>query len=104
MKATTAEGLSVTLNASIIMVSLSPIISTSPSYIDTGMVRGDQKIATFTISNTGEDTLKNARIEGPSTSWMSLTQDKTIGDILPGSSKSVSFMFSAVQHPCARSL
>ena len=58
------------------MANLIPIISTSPSYIDTGMVRGDQKIATFTITNSGQETLKNARIEGPSTSWMSLTQEQ----------------------------
>ncbi len=94
LQVTTAEGLSVTLNASITMVSLIPIISTSPSYIDTGMMRGDQKIATFTITNTGEDTLRNARIEGPSASWIGLTQNKALGDLAPGASIPIGFMFS----------
>ncbi len=94
MTAKTAEGLSVKLNANITVVSLIPIISTSPSYIDTGMVRGDQKIATFTVSNTGQETLRNARIEGPSTSWMVPTVNKAIGDVAPGASTTVGFMFS----------
>lgn len=69
----TAEGINTRLDASVSLVSSIPIITTAPSYIDTGMVRGNQKIATFTLTNAGEETLRNARIEGPSTSWMSLT-------------------------------
>jgi len=58
------------------------------------MVMGDQKMYSFTISNTGQDTLKNARIEGPSTSWMVPTVSKTLGDVAPGASTTVGFMFS----------
>jgi len=94
MKATLAEGFQKTLNANISIVQLIPVITTSPSYIDTGMVRGNQKIATFNISNVGEEVLRNARIEGPSTSWMTLTINKAIGDIQPGVSKTVGIMFS----------
>jgi len=94
MKAKVNEGLSKTLNANISIVQLIPVITTSPSFIDTGMVRGNQKIATFNISNAGEETLRNARIEGPSTSWMSLTVNRSIGDITPGTSKSIGIMFS----------
>jgi len=94
MKATLAEGFQKTLNANITIVQLIPVITTSPSYIDTGMVRGNQKIATFNISNAGEETLRNARIEGPSTSWMTLTINKAIGDVQPGVSKTVGIMFN----------
>lgn len=90
--AKTAEGLSVTLNANVTIVNLVPIISTSPTYIDTGMVRGDQKIASFTITNTGQDTLRNARLVGPSTGWMSLTSNTAVGDIAPGASTTVAIM------------
>ncbi len=81
------------LDVGITLVTAIPIIGTSPSYIDSGMVRGDQKIAEFIITNTGEETLKNARIEGPSTSWMTLTVNKAIGDIKPGVSTSVGIFF-----------
>ncbi|KAF0143500.1 MAG: fibronectin type III domain-containing protein [Nitrospirae bacterium] len=94
MKATLAEGFQKTLNASISMVQLIPVITTNPSYIDTGMVRGNQKIATFNISNVGEEVLRNARIEGPSTSWMSLTVNRAIGDMSPGTSKTIGIMFN----------
>ena len=90
----TAEGINTRLDASISLVSLIPIMTTSPSLIDTGMVRGNQKIATFNISNVGEEVLRNARIEGPSTSWMSLTVNKAIGDITPGVSKTIGIMFN----------
>ncbi len=94
MTARTAQDVSVSLTANITIVSVIPVISTTPSYIDTGMVRGEQKTDSFTLMNVGEETLRNARIEGPSTSWMRLTRDKTIGDIAAGGSVSVGFMFS----------
>jgi hypothetical protein len=86
------ERLSVKLDANLTLVQALPIINTNPSYIDTGLVRGTQKIQTFTITNSGLDTLKNARLEGPSTSWMSLTVDKNIGDIPADQNKSIGIM------------
>ena len=92
--AATAEGLSRRLDATISLVSAIPIIRTSPSLIDTGMVRGNQKIASFTLSNTGEEALRNARIEGPSTSWMTLTNNRELGEIMTGASTSVGILLS----------
>jgi len=88
------QGAQAKLNASVAVVSLIPIISTNPSVIDTGMTRGSQKIASFTITNVGQETLRNARLEGLSTSWMALTIPKEIGDIRPGESRSVGIMLS----------
>ena len=75
-------------------MTLIPVINTSPSVIDTGMTRGSQKIASFTITNVGQETLRNARLEGLSTSWMALTIPREIGDIKPGESRSVGIMLS----------
>jgi hypothetical protein len=79
-------------DASLSLVQTIPIIDTKPSYIDTGMVRGDQKLVTFTITNTGEETLKNARLEGPSTPWMILAVNPTIAEIKPGASTDISII------------
>ncbi len=49
----TTEGANARVDALITLVTAIPIISTSPSYIDIGMVRGEQKIAEFTITNKG---------------------------------------------------
>lgn len=90
----TAEGLGDQVNANVTLVNPLPIIATAPSYIDTGLVRGTQRIASFTITNTGYDTLQNAHIEGPSLPWLSLTIDKTLGDIPAGQSKSVGILIN----------
>jgi RHS repeat-associated protein len=88
----TTEGLGNRINADLVTVSAIPVIVTSPSYIDTGLVRGSQKITNFTIKNSGSETLKNPRIEGPSIPWLALTVDKTIGDIPTGQIKTVGFL------------
>jgi hypothetical protein len=90
----TAEGLTDKVEANITLVDALPVISTAPSYIDTGLVRGNQKIVTFTISNTGIDTLRNARIEGPSLPWLSLTIDKNLGDLGVNQSKAVGILMN----------
>ncbi len=94
LTARTAEGVVTRFDASISLVSAIPIISTTPSLIDTGMVRGNQKISSFEIRNTGEETLKNPRIEGPSTPWMTLTVNREIGDIVSGGSTSIGLLIS----------
>jgi len=87
-----AEGVSREFPVNIALFTAIPLIKTSPSYIDTGLVRGTQKVASFDIANVGYETLRNARIEGPSTPWMTLTVDRNIGDIAAGSAKSIGIM------------
>src|SRR3990172_7943376 len=85
------SALTATSDVSLTLVQAVPVISASPSYIDTGMMRGTKNTESFFITNAGAATLKNARIEGPSTSWLSLTMDKNIGDIPVGESKPAGF-------------
>jgi RHS repeat-associated protein len=91
VSALSSDGTALTakMEVNLSMVSAIPVISTSPSYIDTGMVMGDQDIATITMTNTGGAALTNARIEGPSTSWITLTTDKQIGELQAGASTSI---------------
>ncbi|MBE0502259.1 MAG: hypothetical protein IBX47_12550, partial [Desulfuromonadales bacterium] len=70
-----------------------PMISTTPSYIDTGLMRGKQQIQSLTIVNKGLGILENARIEGPSTAWMSLMVDPVIGSLNVGQSATVGLLF-----------
>lgn len=85
----TAEGLGNRVDASISTISAIPVIATTPSYIDTGLMRGNQRIENLTIRNTGAETLINPRIEGPSLPWLALTVDKAIGDIPAGQSRTI---------------
>jgi hypothetical protein len=88
----TTEGLGNRVDASITTISAIPVIATSPSYIDTGLMRGNQRIENLTIRNTGAETLINPRIEGPSLPWLVLTVDKNIGDIPAGQSRTVGIL------------
>jgi len=92
LEITTAEGLGNRVDAAITTITAIPVITTAPSYIDTGLVRGTQRIESFTIKNTGVETLINPRIEGPSLSWLSLTIDKNIGNIAAGQSRSIGIL------------
>ena len=90
----TQEGLTGSIAATITTISALPVISTSPSYTDTGLMRGNQRIENLIIKNNGAETLYNPRIEGPSLPWVSLAIDKNIGDILSGQSKTVGIMIN----------
>jgi len=89
LEISTAEGLGSRIDATITTITAIPVIATTPSYIDTGLMRGNQRVENITIRNTGAGTLVNPRIEGPSLPWLILTSDKNIGDIPAGQSRSV---------------
>jgi len=93
----TAEGLTSRVEAAITSTTAIPLISTTPSYIDTGLMRGNQRIENLTIRNSGAGTLTNPRIEGPSLPWLVLTVDKNIGDIPAGQSRTVGILIKPVE-------
>jgi hypothetical protein len=94
---TTTEGLGNRVDASITTITAIPVISTTPSYIDTGLMRGNQRIENLTIRNSGVETLINPRIEGPSLRWLALTVDKNIGDIPAGQSRTVGILIKPAE-------
>jgi fibronectin type 3 domain-containing protein len=89
---TTASGLTGSVNVNVNLVTAIPIIRTDRSYIKTGLMWGTQKIESFTLSNTGQATLTQARLEGPSIPWLSLTTSPEIGDVKVGQSVPVGIM------------
>lgn len=91
---TTAEGPEDRMEVNVTSESAIPKITATPSYIDTGLVRGTQRIASFAISNTGMGTLNNARIDGPSLPWLSLTVAPTLGNIPTGQSNNIGILIS----------
>ncbi len=94
INATVAQGLSQMLTANITTVEPIPLIDVSPSYIDTGMVIGDSKLATFEISNKGYGMLENARLEGPGIEWIRMTTDPAIGNIPAGESREIGLIIT----------
>ena len=92
MKARVNEELSKTLNVNITMVQLIPVITTSPSYIDTGMVRGDSKNnLLYHNEHRRRYTAERELLRHPRRGWF--LQRALLGDIAPGASKTVGIMF-----------
>jgi len=90
---TTAEGLTERLDVNLRLYQTIPVISVSPGYIDTGLMRGTQQVKTLNLTNKGQASLNNARIEGPSTAWMSLTVDPYLGSLAVGQSTAIGLLF-----------
>lgn len=90
---TTAEGLTERLDVNVRLYQAIPVIAVSPGYIDTGLMRGTQQVKTLTLTNKGQAPLNNARIEGPSTNWMSLTVDPNLGSLAVGQSTAIGLLF-----------
>ena len=89
LEADSIEGVTGHLDADITAVAALPVITASPSYIDTGLVRGTQRNENFVIANRGFETLRNVRLEGPSLPWLSLTVERLLGDIGAGQELSI---------------
>ncbi|MBY6189644.1 fibronectin type III domain-containing protein [Microbulbifer agarilyticus] len=73
-----------------------PVVSASPSFIDTGVVLGDSITEPFTLNNTGFDVLRNSSLalvddEGnPAPNWLSLNGTTNLGDLGIGDSRDLS--------------
>ncbi|WP_158247148.1 LamG-like jellyroll fold domain-containing protein [Geothermobacter hydrogeniphilus] len=85
----TDAGLNRRISANIALYDNIPLISTSPSLIDTGLVRGTQQLKSFMLTNKGLETLSGVHLVPPSTPWMVLASPAALGDIPVGQSRSV---------------
>ncbi|HBG08219.1 MAG: hypothetical protein A2075_13330 [Geobacteraceae bacterium GWC2_58_44] len=85
----TSQGFQRKVSAHVTLVTAIPLISTSPSYLDTGLLRDSRKLAAFSIGNSGIETLLNPRIDGPALPWIALAVDRNPGDIAPGESREI---------------
>ncbi len=58
------------------------------------VLRGDQTIVEFTLTNTGTETARNVEVLLPNLPWMSLAGTAAIGDIGGGQSRTVSLLLT----------
>ncbi|MCQ3831166.1 fibronectin type III domain-containing protein, partial [Microbulbifer elongatus] len=73
-----------------------PVITTQPSFIDTGVLLDGSTSEPFTLNNTGLDVLRNASLElvdeegNPAPNWLSLNGTSNLGDMGIGDSRDLS--------------
>lgn len=86
------NGLSQRLAVNVACFSNIPIIATSPSFIEAGLVRGTQQVKNFTLRNSGMANLENISIESPSLPWIRLVMNPFLGDLAVGASTNVGLL------------
>jgi len=87
-----AEGLQQSLSVIVNCYDNIPIIATSPSYLETGLVRNSQQVKSFTVTNNGLATLDNAIVGAPSLPWLRLAVNAELGDLAVGQSAEVALL------------
>lgn len=89
---TTETGLRKQLTVNVACFSNIPIIATSPSFIEAGLVRNTQQVKNFTIRNSGMANLENIHLDPPSLPWIKLAMNPFLGDLAVGTSTSVGLL------------
>ncbi|PIW84227.1 MAG: hypothetical protein COZ95_10915, partial [Nitrospirae bacterium CG_4_8_14_3_um_filter_50_41] len=82
--ARTAEGAQASMKIELILYEAQPYLSASPSFVEGFVHPGEQAIRGVTFTNEGFKDLINARISGPSTSWIGLDRSRAVGTVPAG--------------------
>ena len=90
----TGEGVTLDLPLNIVVRPLLPVLVIEPKPFKVSVLRGDQKSASFTISNTGSSASGPIEILLPDISWVQLASPGSIPSIAPGSSADVTVLLS----------
>lgn len=94
LRLTTGEGVMLDLPLSIVVRPLLPVLVIEPNPFKASVLRGEQKSASFTISNTGAAASGPIEILLPDISWVQLASPGSIPSIAPGSSADVTVLLS----------
>jgi fibronectin type 3 domain-containing protein len=86
------NGLSQRLAVNVACFSNIPIIATSPSFIEAGLVRNTQQVKNFTIRNSGMANLIKINLDAPSLPWIKLAMNPFLGDLAVGTSTNVGLL------------
>ncbi|WP_321371198.1 fibronectin type III domain-containing protein [uncultured Desulfuromusa sp.] len=92
LKISNDEGLNRSLSVNVSCYDKIPIIATSPSYIEAGLVRDTQQIKTFAMSNSGLAPLVNTKVSAPSLPWIKLVVDPDLGQVAVGESRTIGLL------------
>jgi Ca2+-binding RTX toxin-like protein len=85
----TTEGITATLPVTVNVGSIVPHLVSSTNTITSGMLRGNQTLVEFTITNDGAATAENIQVVLPNAAWLSLASPPNISALAPGESTKV---------------
>ncbi|MEM9079785.1 MAG: putative Ig domain-containing protein [Verrucomicrobiota bacterium] len=90
LRATSDQGFSVDIPIELVVNQVVPILTITPESLNCSVLRGSQKIATFTIENTGGAPTGEIDLALPPSSWINLIGSGTLPSLAPGESADVS--------------
>ena len=94
VKFTSSNGGEASITFDITVIPARPKLVTNPGYLESGMLRGEQRIYEFELSNTGGASARNLAMLMPESSWLKLVTPVSIGTLGPGEKSKVQLMLS----------
>jgi hypothetical protein len=89
-----AEGASVDLPLQVTVTALRPQLVTNPASLSAGVLRGQQTILTFTVTNTGGVATGPVTVALPSIAWLHLSSPSPMPSLAPGASTTVTLQLT----------
>jgi hypothetical protein len=86
---TSAEGAVLDVPLNVTVVPLTPQLVANPGFLERGMVRGQQAVVSFVVSNLGGAPSGDLHVLLPSAPWLSLATASTIPSLAPGATATV---------------
>ncbi|MDO8268888.1 MAG: CARDB domain-containing protein, partial [Moraxellaceae bacterium] len=84
VQVTSAEGVSVNVPLTISVTPLRANLVANPGYVRSGMLRGEQTLVSFEVTNTGGADTGALRVELPNLEWLSLASLSSLPSLAPG--------------------
>ncbi|MCA9262275.1 MAG: hypothetical protein KDA60_00440 [Planctomycetales bacterium] len=91
---TSDEGADLAVPVAVTVVPLRPRLSAGPATLVAGMVRGEQKVYEFQVTNAGGRETGDLDVRLPNVPWIELVSNAMIPSLAPGESTSVSLLLS----------
>ena len=89
LRVTTAEGAIRDVPVKVTVTTVRPKLTTSVTTLEAGMLRGEQRLVQFLVTNTGGAATGPLQLDLPEAPWLQAVTGQAIDDLLPGASATV---------------
>ena len=94
IKLTSAEGATAVLPVNVNLERIVPRLVASTNLVSSGMLRGNQTVVEFQVTNEGGGIAQNIEVELPNEPWLKLASPATISALNPGQSTTVTLLLT----------
>ena len=91
---TSAEGVIITIDLSLTVTPLAPQLVANPGFLVGGMLRGEQRLVNFEITNTGGAPTGELVVQLPQATWLKLGSSAQLPSLAPGERTVITLILS----------